>query len=89
MNLSIETGMFPSKLKHAKIIPIYTRGDGLECGNFRPISLLSNINRLFENLMCNRVKAFVTKRDILCSSQCGFRESYSTEHARLDIVNKI
>ena len=89
MNLSIETGMFPSKLKHAEIIPIYTSGDELECGNCRPISLLSNINRLFENLICNRVKTFVTKHDILCSSQYGFRESYSTEHALLDTVNKI
>ena len=85
MNLSIETGMFPSKLKH----PIYKSGDELECGNYRPISLLSNINRLFEKLMCNRVKAFGTKHVILCSSQYGFHESHSTEHALLDIVNKI
>ena len=76
--------MFPSKLKHAKIIPIYKSGDKLECGNYRPISLPSNINRLFEKLMCNRVK-----HDILFSSQYGFRESHSSEHALLDIVNKI
>ena len=51
MNQSIETGIFPSKLKQAKITPIYKTGDELECGNYRPISLLSNINRLFEKLM--------------------------------------
>lgn len=39
--------------------------------------------------MYNRVKAFVTKHDTLCSSQYGFRESHFTEHALLDIVNKI
>ena len=39
--------------------------------------------------LLNRVKAFVMKHDILCSTQHGFRESHSTEHALLDIVNKI
>ena len=39
--------------------------------------------------MYDRGKAFVTKHDLLCSSQHGFRESYTTEHALLDIVNKI
>ena len=77
--------MFPRKLRHAKIIPIYKSGDELECGNCRPISPLSNINRLFEKMMYNRVKAFVTKHDVSCSSQYGFRESYSTEPGLLDI----
>ena len=39
--------------------------------------------------MCNRVKAFVTKHDVLCSSQCGFRESDCVEHALLDIVDNL
>jgi len=89
MNRSIETRIFPGKLKQAKITPIYKTGDELECGNYRPISLLSNINRIFEKLMFNRVKAFITKHDILCSSQYGFRQNHSTEHALLDIVSKI
>ena len=55
MNLSIETGSFPSKLKHAKVIPIYKNGDELEPGNYRPISLLSNINRVFEKLVYTRI----------------------------------
>ena len=51
MNQSIETGMFPSKLKHAKIIPIYKGGDELECVNYRPISLLSNFYA-FRSVLC-------------------------------------
>ena len=89
MNESIETGIFPRKLKQAKITPIYKTGDELECGNYRAISLLPDTNRLFEKLMFNRVKAFITKHDILCSSQYGFRQNHSTENALLDIVSKI
>ena len=39
--------------------------------------------------MFNRVKAVITKHDILCSSQYGFRQNHSTENALLDIVSKI
>ena len=89
MNLSVETGTFPNKLKYAKVIPVYKTGDKLECGNYRPISLLSNINKVFEKLMFNRIKKFIANHNILSTSQYGFREYHSTEHALLDIINKI
>jgi hypothetical protein len=89
MNVSIETGMYPSQLKHAKIVPIFKSDDKEEPGNYRPISLLSNLNRIFEKLMYNRLKIFIDQNNILCSSQCGFREGHSTNHSLLDIVNKI
>jgi hypothetical protein len=47
MNVSIETGMYPSQLKPAKIVPIFKSDDKEEPGNYRPISLLSNLNRIF------------------------------------------
>ena len=89
MNASIETGMYPSQLKHAQIVPIFKSDDKEEPGNYRPISLLSNLNRIFEKLMYNRLKIFIDQNNILCSSQYGFREGHSTNHALLDIVNKI
>ena len=89
MNASIETGMYPSQLKHAKIVPIFKSDDKEEPGNYRPISLLSNLNRIFEKLMYNRLKIFIDQNNTLCSSQYGFREGHSTNHALLDIVNKI
>ena len=69
MNLSVETGTFPNKLKYAKVIPVYKTGDKLECGNYRPISLLSNINKVFEKLMFNRIKKFIANHNILSTSQ--------------------
>ena len=89
INISIERGSFPTKLKHAKIIPVFKDGDETDPGNYRPISLLSIFNRIFEKLMYNRLKHFLEKHNILTESQYGFRERRSTEHAILDIVGKI
>lgn len=87
--MSIQTSIYPSKLKYANIIPIYKNDDEENPGNYRPISLLSNINRIFEKLTFNRLKTFIDMNNILHSSQYGFREKHSTQHALLDIVNKI
>ena len=90
MNTSIKTGVYPSKLKHAKIIPVFKNDKEDDPGNSRPISLLSNINRIFEKLMYTRLKSYLEKKNhIFYSSQYGFREKHSTHHALLDIVNKI
>ena len=61
MNTSIKTGVYPSKLKHAKIIPVFKNDEEDDPGNYRPISLLSNINRIFEKLMYNRLKSYLEK----------------------------
>ena len=45
-NLSFATGIFPEKLKVAKVIPIHKKDSKLECSNYRPISLLSNIDKI-------------------------------------------
>ena len=57
--------------------------------NYRPISLLSNYNRIFGKIMFNQLKAFIDKNDILYRSRYGFRDKHSTQHAILDIVNSI
>jgi hypothetical protein len=92
MNRSIEIGKYPSKLKYAKIVPIayinmtMNKNDD---GNYRPISLLSNINKIYEKLMYNRIASFLKKNNTLFSTQYGFREKHTTQHALLDTVSKI
>ena len=89
INKSIEYGTYPSKLKLAKVIPIYKSGDESDPSNYRPISLLSIFNRIFEKMMYNHLKSFIEKCNILHDSQYGFRKKRSTEHAILDIINEI
>ena len=52
INMSFEMGIYPTKLKIAKVNPIFkNKGDPLQFENYRPISLLSNINKIFEKLV--------------------------------------
>ena len=55
-------GIFPSILKTSKTIPIYKKGFKLECSNYRPISLLSNIDKILERLMYSRLYNFLEKK---------------------------
>ena len=73
----------------AKVIPVFKNDDDTDPNNYRPISLLSCFNRIFQKLMYKRMKKFIEKENILCISQYGFRQGHSTEHAILDIVNEI
>ena len=52
INSTFETGIFPEALKIVKVIPIYkNKGSNLETNNYRPISLLSNVDKIFEKLV--------------------------------------
>jgi hypothetical protein len=77
-------------LKHAKVVLIYKCDDETDSNNYRPISLLSVFNRIFEKTMYRRLNCFFDKHDILYDSQLyGFRDKRSTQHATIDIVNQI
>ena len=61
----------------------------MSCANYRPISLLSNISKIFERVMYNRIEEFLAEHDIIYDLQFGFRKKYSTNHVLLSIVEKI
>ena len=71
-NLSFSTGIFPAILKTAKVIPIHKKDFKPEVLNYRPISLLSNIDKIFEKLMHSRLIEFLEERQILYYKQFGF-----------------
>ena len=69
LNKSIELGTFPSKLKMANVIPIFKSDDNMDPNNYRPVSLLSCFNRIFEKLvyMYKRMKSFIEENNTLCT----------------------
>jgi len=89
MNASILEGTFPSKLNLAKVVPVFKSGEDTDPNNYRPISLLSIFNRTLERLMYKRLKSFFEISGLFYESQYGFREKHSTQHALIDIVNRI
>ena len=86
-NLFIEQGCFPESLKLSKVIPMFKSGAKCDLSNYRPISLLSVISKMFEKLISIRVMSFIEKHSILSPTQYGFRPESSTEFAILDIVS--
>ena len=87
-NLSFLTGVFPSVLKTAKVVPVFKKDSKLDYSNYRPISLLSNIEKILEKLMYKRLYTFFTKNNI-DNLQFGFRQQYSTSHALINITENI
>ena len=88
-NKSFLTGIVPSKLKVAKVIPLYKTKDPALFSNYRPISLLPFFSKILERLMHNRLYNFLTEHNILAMNQFGFRKNYSTFLALMDLVDNI
>ena len=61
----------------------------LDCCNYRPISLLSNIEKILEKLMYKRVYQFLTENNIIYDLQFGFRQNFSTAHALINLTENI
>ena len=55
INMSLETGIFPKSLKRAKILPIFKNKDKLVVTNYRPISILPVISKVYEKVFYNRL----------------------------------
>ena len=87
VNLTFETGIFPTDLKCAKVIPIYKAGDPSSLNNYRPISLLSSISKILERTMYNKIMKFLDANNILYRHQYGFRAKHSTIHPVLHLLN--
>ena len=88
-NLSFVTGVFPLILKTAKVVPILKKCSKLDCSNYFPMSLLSNIENIFEKLMYKRLYVFLYNNNTIYNLQFGFRQHYSTSHVLVNITENI
>ena len=93
LNLSFSTGIFPDKLhelKVARVVPIFKKRDKTVPGNYRPISVLPVISKLFEKLVNTRIDFFVVEQNyIFYEHQYGFRHGYSTKLSLINLINQI
>ena len=89
INTSFTTGVFPSAFKVANIIPIHKKGDKLDCNNYRPISLLSNISKIFKKKMHVHLTSSLNKNKVLSTFKFGFWNKHSTNHALISLTEMI
>ena len=88
-NQILNTGVFPTKLKEAKIIPIFKKTDNKYFTNYRPISLLPTISKLIEKVIYSQIYSFFSNNKLFFESQYGFRSSHSTELAAIELADRI
>lgn len=81
INLCIKKGVYPGDLKIALIRPIYKQGNHMDYANYRPIAILSVINKITEKIVIKQLMTFLDKYKILSERQHGFRKSRSTATA--------
>ena len=89
INQSFQSGLFPDKMKLAKVIPLFKKGCPLIAANYRPISLLSVFGKITEKVMYKRLYKFLEKYEILYALQFGFRSNQSSDHALVSLTEAI
>ena len=88
-NHSLSSGVYPDKLKIAKVIPIFKKGTKTSVNNYRPISILSSINKIFEKILYSRLINYIDRFKLLFKYQYGFRKKHSTDHALIELIDQI
>ena len=89
INQSLTTGIFPDKLKLAKVLPLYKKGANNIFDNYRPISLLPAISKVFEKIVFKQLYDYFLIKNLIYNSQYGFRILHSTELAALELTDRV
>ena len=87
INQSITCGFFPDDLKIAKVTPIYKKGDRSDPGNYRPISILPTISKLYERHVASQIHEYLSKFNLLHKEQSGFRQFHSCQTALTKLID--
>lgn len=89
INHCLIEGMFPSKLKLSKVVPIFKKGCRDIPASYRPISLVPIFSKVLERIIHNQLYSFFETNSLFSSSQYGFRAGKSTIQAVSHLVNVI
>ena len=89
INQSFSTGIFPNKLKIARVLPLFKKEDEKLLSNYRPISLLPVISKIFERAMFVQLYTYFKDNNLFCKNQYGFLQGLSTELAAMELTDRI
>ena len=88
-NYAIINNSFQSDWKIARVLSLYKNGPRNFPGNYRPVSVLPVISKVFEKILYNQLYGYLTKKQLLSKHQFGFRRLHSTPSAILDSTNSL
>ena len=86
VNQSIEECTFPDKLKLADVFPIYKKDDRNTAKNYRPVSVLPYVSKLYERIMKEQIQISIDS--LLSVNLCGYRKGFSAQHALISMTEK-
>ena len=89
INQTFQSGVFPHSMKIAKVIPLFKEKEKNLLCNYRPVSVLSSVSKVFEKIMHNQIYEHFNSLNILYPNQYGFRKNHSTEYAAMELVERI
>ena len=87
-NISLHMNIFPSQWKIANVVPVFKKNDPQKVNNYRPISLLCIISKVFEKCIYKYLHNFILDNNLLSSHQSGFRKGDSTINQLLFLYNE-
>jgi hypothetical protein len=76
-------------LKYATIVPVYKKGNRKDLSNYRPISILTSLTKIFEKEMYNRLVKHLNVYNLISNNQFGFRANTGTENAIFKLISEI
>ena len=88
-NYSLRTSEFPSTWKTAQVTPLFKSGDPSSTKNYRPISILNILSKVFERVVFNEIYNFLRKNNKLSHLQAAYTPGSSTENQLLEIYNTV
>jgi hypothetical protein len=86
-NKIFSSGTFHTRLKFSELKPLYKKGSKSDLMNYRPISLLSNLSKIIEKIIYNKLYKYLDTDHILTNEQFGFRKGLSTDIATYTLLN--
>ena len=84
INSSIRNATFPEELKLAGVAPLFKKSDPFDKVNYRPVSLLSHVSKVYERIIFNQISTYFEA--YFSSFLTGFRKNHNTQHSLLKML---
>ena len=87
VNDTINTCVFPTKLKEAEVIPIHKKEETTNKANYRPISILPTFSKIYERVLFQQITSYMDSK--FSANLCGFRKGMSTQHCLITMIETL